>query len=387
LALITTRPILRPVGWQHFAEHFEIKEDAHKLLHEQSMLAGLQVLSESGVTTLYDAGNFGFEDLIYGFMARLEQEGKLPVRYEGTYQIFSPDRVQFAIAEMKRYRKEYGGERLQFNTIKLFMDGINVNRAGAMLEPYADDPGYVGKTMLTAEELRDFLLELDEEEFDIHIHTMSDLAVRVVLDAVEAANDIANVDFYPRVTIAHLQLIDSADMPRIKELGVISNYTPWWFAGDSDDPLKIAFGEDRYGRTYMAKSLFESGATVTFSSDEWWGGELLWSYLSPYFGIQVGHTRQYPKEWREEGEDEIRPPDSERLSIEQLIVGYTRNGAYQMRMENSIGSIETGKLADLIVLDDNLFDIDSDEIWKVKPAAVVMEGKTVQGALSAASHN
>jgi predicted amidohydrolase YtcJ len=137
----------------------------------------------------------------------------------------------------------------------------------------------------------------------------------------------------------------------------------------------------------MAKSLFESGATVTFSSDEWWGGELLWSYLSPYFGIQVGHTRQYPKEWREEGEDEIRPPDSERLSIEQLIVGYTRNGAYQMRMENSIGSIETGKLADLIVLDDNLFDIDSDEIWKVKPAAVVMEGKTVQGALSAASHN
>jgi predicted amidohydrolase YtcJ len=384
---IPTGWVKEGAGWQHFAEHFEIKEDAHKLLHEQSMLAGLQVLSESGVTTLYDAGNFGFEDLIYGFMARLEQEGKLPVRYEGTYQIFSPDRVQFAIAEMKRYRKEYGGERLQFNTIKLFMDGINVNRAGAMLEPYADDPGYVGKTMLTAEELRDFLLELDEEEFDIHIHTMSDLAVRVVLDAVEAANDIANVDFYPRVTIAHLQLIDSADMPRIKELGVISNYTPWWFAGDSDDPLKIAFGEDRYGRTYMAKSLFESGATVTFSSDEWWGGELLWSYLSPYFGIQVGHTRQYPKEWREEGEDEIRPPDSERLSIEQLIVGYTRNGAYQMRMENSIGSIETGKLADLIVLDDNLFDIDSDEIWKVKPAAVVMEGKTVQGALSAASHN
>jgi predicted amidohydrolase YtcJ len=163
-------------GWQYFTEHFEIKDDAHKLLHEQSMVAGLQVLSESGVTTLYDAGNFGFEDLIYGFMANLEQEGDLPVRYEGTYQIFSPDRVQFAIPEMKRYRNEYGGERLQFNTIKLFMDGINVNRAGALLEPYADDPAYVGKTMLTAEELRDFLLELNEEKFDIHIHTMSDLS-------------------------------------------------------------------------------------------------------------------------------------------------------------------------------------------------------------------
>jgi hypothetical protein len=374
-------------GWQHFTEQFEINESAHKLLHEQSMVAGLQLLSESGVTTLYDAGNFGFEDLIYGFMAKLEQEGNLPVRYEGTYQIFSPDRVQFAIPEMNRYRKEYGGERLQFNTIKLFMDGVNQNRAGGMLEPYADDPGFVGNTMLTAEELRDFLLELDEEHFDIHIHTMSDLAVRVVLDAVEAAKDIANESFYPRVTIAHLQIINSVDLPRIKDLGVVANFTPWWFAGVPADPLKISFGDDRYGKMYMAKSLIESGVTVTFSSDEWWGGELLWSYLNPFFGMQIGHTRQYPSEWREEGDEEIHPPENERLSVEQMIVGYTQNGAHQLRMENDIGSIETGKLADLVVLDGNLFDIDSDEIWKVKPAAVLMEGEVIQGQLPAGNHN
>ncbi len=374
-------------GWRHFTEHFEINEGAHKLSHEQNMLAALQLLSESGVTTLYDAGNFGFEDLVYSFMAKLEKEGNLPVRYEGTYQIFSPDRVQFAIPEMKRYRKEYGGKRLQFNTVKLFMDGINQNHAGALLEPYADDPGYVGNTMLTVEELRDFLLQLDEAQFDIHIHTMSDLAVRRVLDAVEAAKAIAKDDFYPRVTIAHLQVIDSTDLPRIKELGVICNYTPWWFAGDRDDPLKISLGDDRYGNMYKAKTLIESGVNVTFSSDEWWGGELLRSYLDPYFGIQIGHTRQYPEEWREEGVEEIRPPGDEQLSIEQLIVGYTRNGAYQLRMENNIGSIETGKLADLVVLDDNLFDIDSEEIWKVKPAAVLMEGETIQGQLPAGSHN
>jgi len=374
-------------GWQHFTEQFPIKDGAYRSTHEQSVLAGLQSLSESGVTTLYDAGNFGFEDQIYSFMANLEREGRLPVRYEGTYQIFSPDRLEFAIPEMKRYRKEYGGERLQFNTIKLFMDGVNQNRAGGMLEPYADDPTYVGKTMLTAEELRDFLLELNEEKFDIHIHTMSGLAVRVVLDAVEAAKEVVSEDFYPRVTIAHLQLIDAADLPRINELGVITNFTPWWFAGVPDDPLKVSFGEDRYGTMYQAKSLIESGATVTFSSDEWWGGELLWSYLDPFFGMQIGHTRQYPKEWREEGDNEIHPPEDERLSIEQMIVGYTRNGAYQMRMEDDIGAIETGKLADLLILNDNLFDIDSDEIWKVKPAAVLMEGEVVQGELPAGSHN
>ena len=368
-------------GWQHFAKQFPIGEGAHKVSHEENMVTGLQLLSEAGITTLYDAGNFGFEDRVYSFMARLEKEGKLPVRYEGTYQIFTPERVHSAISEMRRFRREYGGDRLQFNTVKLFMDGINQNRSSGLLEPHADDPAYVGDTMLTVEELRDFLLELSREQFDIHIHTMGDLAVRRVLDAVAAAKGIAKTNFYPRVTIAHLGLIDSADLPRIKELGVIANYTPWWFTADQDDPLKVWLGDDRYGKMYSPKSLFDLGIDVTFSSDEWWGDELLPTYLNPYFGMQVGHTRQAPKEWREEDDDAIRPPANEALSIEQLIVGYTQNGAYQLRMENQIGSIETGKLADLVILNDNLFDIDSDEIWKVKPAAVLMEGEIIQGAL------
>jgi predicted amidohydrolase YtcJ len=368
-------------AWQHFTEQFPIGEGAHKISHEENMITGLRLLSEAGVTTLYDAGNFGFEDVVYGFMAKLEKEGKLPVRYEGTYQIFTAERVQSAVPEMKRYREEYGGDRLRFNTIKLFMDGINQNRSSALLEPHTDDPDYVGDTTLSVDELRDFLLELSTEQFDIHIHTMGDLAVRRVLDAVEKAKSIAKDDFYPRVTIAHLGLIDSADLPRIKELGVIANYTPWWFTAVQNDPLKAWLGDDRYANMYSPKALFDLGIDVTFSSDEWWGGDLLPTYLNPYFGMQVGHTRQAPKEWREDSDDAIRAPADEQLSIEQLIAGYTRNGAYQLRMENEIGSIEIGKVADLVILDDNLFNIDSAEIWKVKPAAVLMEGEVIQGAL------
>jgi hypothetical protein len=138
---------------------------------------------------------------------------------------------------------------------------------------------------------------------------------------------------------------------------------------------------------YRAKSLLDLGVRVTFSSDEWWGGELLPTYLNPYFGMQVGHTRQYPKEWWEEDDEGVRSPRNEQLSIEQLIAGYTQNAAYQLRMENQIGSIETGKLADLVILNDNLFDIDRYEIWKVKPAAVLMEGEIIQGALPEGIHN
>ncbi|MBW2541960.1 MAG: amidohydrolase family protein [Deltaproteobacteria bacterium] len=368
-------------GWQHLAEQFPIETAAHESSHEQGVVNALRWLSQSGVTAVYDAGNFGYEDRIYGLIAKLEREGKLPLRYEGTYQIITPERAQHAVSEMKRYRKDYGGERLQFNAVKLFMDGMNQNRAGALLRPHVDDPDYVGDTMLSVEELRDLLLELDEEGFDLHVHTMGDLAVRRVLDAVEEAKKVAHGDFYPRVTLAHLELIDSADLPRIKQLGIICNFTPWWFTANPDDPLKNSLGDDRYERMYLARSVANLGVPVTFSSDEWWGGELLPTYLSPYFGMQVGHMRQSPREWWEDGEAGIRAPTNERLDIDQLIEGYTRHGAYQLRMEDRIGSIETGKLADLVLLDDNLFDVGRDEIWKVKPAAVMMEGAIIQGAL------
>jgi len=105
--------------------------------------------------------------------------------------------------------------------------------------------------------------------------------------------------------------------------------------------------------------------------------------LSPFLGMEVGHTRQYPREWLGENDDPdiIREPASEKLSIELLIKGYTINGAYQLRMEDRIGSIEAGKLADFVVLGEDLFETDPYAIHKIKPDAVVMEGAVIQGAL------
>ena len=213
------------------------------------------------------------------------------------------------------------------------------------------------------------------------MHTVRELAVRTVLDAVEAAQASVDGDLYPRVTIAHLVLIDPADLKRVKELGVIANFTPWWLGVESNDVVSELLGEERYAMTYQARTVFDSGATVTFSSDEWWGGDMLPTYISPYLGMQVGHTRQYPKEWWENEAEGVRLPRDERLSLEQLIVGYTKNGAYQLRNEKALGSIEVGKLADLVVLDNDLFEVDPYEIWKSQPSAVMMAGEVVQGSL------
>lgn len=360
-------------GWQHFATVFTI----NPALHRKRVTEFISILSEHGVTTVFDGGNTDYQDEVYGLLSEFEKSGNLPLRYEGTYMIYLPERRHLAVQEMKRLRSAYGGERLRFRTIKLFMDGINSNRSGGMLEPYADDPAYVGHTMLTVDELRDFLIELNQEKFDLHVHAIGDLAVRTVLDAVEAAKAMAEGDFYPRVTIAHLQIVDPADWPRFAKLGVTANFTPWWHGVSAQDPSSVALGEERAARTYIAKPLFDSGANVTFSSDDW-----VPYVLSPFLGMEVGHNRQFPREWlAERGSDSgaFRPPASEKLDLKLMLKGYTINGAYPIRMEDQIGSIESGKLADLVVLGENLFDTDRAEIHNIKPLAVMMEGKFIHG--------
>lgn len=376
-----------PYGWlkegagvQHFAKHFALVSEERRQHHKESVAETLQILSRHGVTSLFDAGNKGFGDLVYGVVSQLEEEGRLPVRYYGTYQIFTPERARTAVSEVLRYREEYGGDRLKFNSVKLFMDGITANQSAAFLQPYSS--GVNGTTMLTADEVRDLLIELHVAKLDLMVHTIGDMAVRTMLDGIEAAQAEVGGDFYPRITLAHLVLIDGADLERIEKLGVIANFTPWWIGVDNSDVVENLLGDARYAVTYQTRSVFDSGAKVTFSSDEWWGGEMLATYISPWLGIQVGHTRQYPREWWESEDDGVRAPVDERLTREQLVEGYTTNGAFQLRREMDLGSIEEGKLADLVVLDTDLFDVDEREIWKTKPSAVMIEGEVVQGALA-----
>jgi predicted amidohydrolase YtcJ len=206
-------------AWVRVNEVFEVDTE----IHEASMREMLETLSEYGVTALYDAGTKGFADRVYAFLSKLDKAGELPLRYEASYRISIPANARLAIPEMKRYRETYGGERLRFNTVKLFMDGIHENRASAMLETYADDPDYVSDTTLSVDELKNFLLELHEEKFDLHVHVIGDLATKRVLDAVELAKAEVGDDFYPRVSLGHLQTVDPGDWPRFRELGVSAN--------------------------------------------------------------------------------------------------------------------------------------------------------------------
>ena len=364
-------------GWQFFGQVFEINED----IHNASVREFLQYLSMRGVTTLYDGGNLDYSDAVYQLLYDLEEAGELPIRYEGTYMVSVPARRAHAVAEMRRFREAYGGERLQFNTIKLFMDGIHENRSSAMFEPFTDDLDYESNTTLTVEELHDWLIELHEAQFDLHIHAIGDFAVNVVLEGVEMAQATVGDDFYPRVTMAHLQNIHPGDRERFAELGVSANFTAWWHGIDSPDPALAGLGPERSHQSYPVRPLYDSGANVTFSSDDW-----RLDVLSPFLGIQVGHTRQYPDIMLSgnQNPEAFKGPASEKLPLEYMIRGFTINGAYQLRMEDRIGSIESGKSADFVVLPENLFEVNPKVIYTLMPDAVIMEGELIQGQIEPA---
>ena len=183
------------------------------------------------------------------------------------------------------------------------------------------------------------------------------------------------------VTLAHLESQRDEDIPRFKELGITANFTPHWHGGNdygTAEQNARLLGTRRAEHLFRAKSMMDTGANVTFSSDE--VTLQLLDRWNPFLGIEIGHTRQEVTKGGKSAT--VFPPLSKRLSIEDLIRGYTIGGARALRLDDQIGSIEAGKSADFLVLSEDLFNMDPYEIHSIVPKAVVVRGRCVKGDLS-----
>ncbi|TXS91894.1 amidohydrolase [Parahaliea maris] len=345
--------VLRPQDTQLFKEH---------------LADFLYYLSSQGVTGLYDGGNLWLHDTVYKALAELDGEGRLPLKYEGTVHVHLPHQIDSAVDELKRLRRRYGSERLRFNTIKIHFDGVHEIRTSAVLDDFADEPGNRGNTLVSQQRLTEFIRELHREKIDLHLHVVGDRATRIALDAYEAAG--AQGWDYPRLTLCHLELVDDADIPRFAELGVIANFTPHWF-GDLFQGGAQTLGE-RNNHKMRARSFDDAGATVTFSSDVVVPFER--ERANPFLGMQTGLTRQEPALGRE---GPVMAPAHERLSLDQLLQGYTLNGAYQFRQPERVGSIAVGKDADLVILADDLFAMDPYRIADTRVVGTMVDGQFI----------
>ena len=277
---------------------------------------------------------------------------------------------QIPLLAAQRERFTHG--QLRANTVKIFQDGVMENYTAVMLEPYLLEGDVRGVPLQEPEYLKEIVTALDANGFQVHFHAIGDGAIRQSLDAVEAARK-ANGPSDHRHHISHLELIDPQDIPRFGELDVIADFQPLWaYADGYIEDLTIPFiGEQRARWLYPINSVLQSGGMLAFGSD--------WSVTTanPYYQIEVAVTRMDPDD---DADSAFIPV--ERIPLEEAIAAFTINAAFANHLEDVTGSIEPGKLADLVVLSQNLFEIPPQAISNTRAVLTLFEGRPVHGSLS-----
>jgi predicted amidohydrolase YtcJ len=238
-----------------------------------------------------------------------------------------------------------------------------------MFEDYQGEPGNSGETVFTEEQMTAVIGEAAAENIDVHVHALGERAVHETLNAIEASRS-AHPDTGSRFTVCHIQLITDQDLPRFGELDVIAQSTPLWASYDTYGEQFVS--KDQFDRYWRFKSLEDLGVKLTFGSDFPASGAGMLG-MSPVVQMEIGHTRQAAGA----RDAPVQPRTSERLGIEELIRGYTIDAAWQLRLEDEIGSLEVGKKADLVVLDDNLFETDPYAIHDIEVVMTLLDGEVV----------
>jgi predicted amidohydrolase YtcJ len=271
------------------------------------------------------------------------------------------------IPDLISARERYNGGLLNTDTVKIFLDGVVEPRTAALLQDYADQPGYKGELQVPPELLNEAVARLDAEGFQVHIHVIGDAAVRAALDAFEFALT-RNGPTSGRHHLAHVEFVDPADIERLAELNVTATFSPLW-AVEDDFLTELTLprvGPERYRWTYPINSILQAGGRIAFGSD--------WNVSSPdpLLAIETAVTRIDPVE----GNTPVFMPQ-ERITLAQAIAAATINAAWVNHLDNHSGSIEVGKLGDLVILNTNLFDIESSAISDSRVVATLFGGAVV----------
>jgi predicted amidohydrolase YtcJ len=322
----------------------------------QSLLAGLEEVAKNGITSIVDARIYWQRGYLKAWQ-RARDEDALTARSVLSLWAYPNVDDKKQIAHLASLYENDVESMLRINQIKFYSDGITHNATSALLAPYKEYYEEVGPTGLNyfdQQRLTQYATELSKVGFNMHIHAIGDRAVRESLNAIEAAQDTTKKPGRHRLT--HVEMVAESDKKRFAELDVIADFQ---LAGEFTHPENFEEMEPLIGERAHAqlpvRDIYDTGAVVTLSSD--WDV----SSLSPFVGMQNALNR---------GEQSL--PD-----LASVIEAYTINGAYVMDQDHLTGSIEVGKEADFIVIDQNPFNIDSNKISEIKVLKTILAGEIV----------
>ncbi|MCH8228178.1 MAG: amidohydrolase, partial [Proteobacteria bacterium] len=334
----------------------------------EALKKGIAHLNSLGITSYIDA-SVGLED--YQSYQAIDQAGELTARvvtsltYESGFAKHYGDEYDRVLAD----RNAFESERLNHDSVKIFLDGVLEGETAALLEPYVGMQ-HRGELILGPEELAAAVTRFDAMGLQVHMHAIGDRAVRVGLDAIEAARQQNGISGN-RHHISHLQLIHDDDIERFSSLDVAANFQALWALPDAwimELNLPV-LGMERVQGMYPIRSVERAGGKLVGGSD--WNV----SSANPLDAIEVAIRRQDPLA----GEGPVLN-ENERVSLATMIDAYTINGAWLMHQEDRVGSIEVGKRADIVVLDRNLFAIPATQISAARVLFTLLDGVAVYAA-------
>ncbi|MDH5225305.1 MAG: amidohydrolase, partial [Actinomycetota bacterium] len=346
----------------------------------QGLLKGQAYLHSLGITAWQDAIVDEHEPFGRNYIAYLDAAGRgdLTARVVGALW-WDRHRGAEQIEELVDRRDRGRVGRFAATSVKIMQDGVCENFTAAVLDPYLDAQGRAtdnrGISFVEPGALKGYVTELDRLGFQVHFHSLAERAVREALDAIEAALQ-ANGPTDNRHHLAHIQVVHPDDISRFRALHAVANAQPLWAAHESQmDDLTIPFlGEPRWRWQYPFASLVRAGATLAMGSD--WGV----SSPDPLEEIHVAVNRQMSRNYPHKvDEHEVFLPD-ERLDLATALAAFTMGSAYVNHLDAATGSIEVGKLADLAVIDRNLFEHPVSEIADASVEQTFVEGTRVYAA-------
>lgn len=339
---------------------------ADKLL---ALRAGMKWANQNGLTRVHSAGG-DFE--ILDLFDEMRHRGDLSLRMYVAYFLDPPELRPKDLEAIEAARKKFHDEWIDAEAVKFMVDGVVESHTAAMLEPYSDDPSLKGKPFWEPANYNAAVAELDKRGLQLFTHAIGDYGVRMALGGYENAEQRnRKADRRPR--IEHIETIAASDIPRFGKLAVIASMQPLHSYPDSDtlDVWARNVGPDRASRAWALKSISEAGGHLAFGSD--------WPVvtLNPWDGIQTAVTRQTAEGTPPGGFD-----PGQRLTVAQAVDGYTLGAAFAGRREKTEGSLEVGKVADLIIVSQNIFDIDAHKIAATKVLNTIVGGRLVYQANS-----
>jgi len=323
----------------------------------------------AGLTSVYDAGAAApTEEDAYRILSELEDAGKLSLRVFGS--VVNRPGVDDPAARLLDLRSRYSGDYYRPYAVKIIVDGVPEAHTAALLTPYVDRPQTSGEPMIAPAALKELVASVFSRNVPVHMHAIGDAAIRSSLDAIEYARN-ATGNREVGAAIAHMDFVTAEDIPRFRELNVVAQTSIQWAAKDpSYDNIGAFVGLERMDNAYPVKTIIASGAVQSFGAD--WPAAAYFSTYEPLNLVEVAVTRQLP--------GQIEMPirnEEERLPLADAIAAITIQSARQLGMQDLIGTIETGKKADLIVLSGNLFEVPPHELHNVSVVMTLMDGRVV----------